>query len=64
MALYDVARNVTEPLRLGQDFDPDDSVFPSLTADGGAIAENGYVWRDGQAIRPVPLGEHRPVQQP
>jgi Tol biopolymer transport system component len=36
--VYDVARNVTKPLTLGQDFDEDDSVFSSLTADGGQIA--------------------------
>jgi HYR domain/WD40-like Beta Propeller Repeat len=36
--VYDVARNVTKPLTLGQDFDEDDSVFPSLTADGGQVA--------------------------
>jgi Tol biopolymer transport system component len=36
--VYDVARNVTKPITLGQDFDQDDSVFPSLTADGGQVA--------------------------
>jgi Tol biopolymer transport system component len=36
--VYDVERNVTKPITLGQDFDQDDSVFPSLTADGGQVA--------------------------
>jgi Tol biopolymer transport system component len=36
--VYDVARSVTKPLTLGQDFDEDDSGFPSLTADGSQVA--------------------------
>jgi Tol biopolymer transport system component len=36
--VFDVARSVTKPITLGQDFDQDDSFSPSLTADGGQVA--------------------------
>jgi Tol biopolymer transport system component len=55
--VYDVARNVTKPLTLGQDFDEDDSVFPSLTADGGQVAfesrNNDLVANDTNGVSDV-----------
>jgi Tol biopolymer transport system component len=55
--VFDVARNVTKPLTLGQDFDQDDSVFPSLTADGGQVAftssSNDLVANDTNGVSDV-----------
>ena len=36
--LFDAASGVTEPLTLGQDYEVDDSIFASLTADGSQVA--------------------------
>jgi Tol biopolymer transport system component len=36
--VFDVARSVTKPITLGQDFDQDDSFSPSLIADGSQVA--------------------------
>jgi Tol biopolymer transport system component len=55
--VFDVARNVTKPLTLGQDYDQDDSVFPSLTADGGQVAftsrSNDLVANDTNGVSDV-----------
>jgi Tol biopolymer transport system component len=36
--IFDAAANVTKPLTIGRDYDEDNSVFPSLTADGTQLA--------------------------
>jgi Tol biopolymer transport system component len=36
--LFDAASGTTKPLTIGQDYDEDDSIFPSLTADGSQVA--------------------------
>jgi Tol biopolymer transport system component len=55
--VYDVARNITKPITLGQDFDQDDGVFPSLTADGGQAAftsrNNDLVVNDTNGVSDV-----------
>jgi Tol biopolymer transport system component len=38
IVVFDGVSNITKPLTIGRDFDEDDSVFPSLTADGSQVA--------------------------
>ena len=52
-----MARSITKPITLGQDSDQDDSVFPSLTADGSEVAftsrNNDLVANDTNGVSDV-----------